>query len=150
MGGQCQVRERSQIRQLEHMMIDWHTTNVKQEAFRNFCLELDEFIQGRCPNLHVYGDNIISVYTRKATHAINGRLFKCLDVGTIVIDDAFRGEGLGIKVIDYMHSINPFQVTYVESLLNIGLYDRLKQERWNDVVGTVPLSVYKLRPGSLL
>jgi hypothetical protein len=116
------------------------------EAFVDFKRELDVFLAGRLPNGYVYGNDVISVYTRKGTHMINGALFKCLDVGTIVVAEQYRNRGVGMKVIDYMHKINPFRCTYVESIQNEQLYDRLKRYGWSDVDHSVPPCVFKLTP----
>lgn len=116
------------------------------QAFCSFKDELDQFLKGRYPNLYVYGDDIISVYTRKGFHAIQGAPIECLDVATIVIAEQYRNRGLGMKVIDYMHSINPFRCTYVESILNTQLYDRLKRYGWRDVEHSMPPSLFKMKP----
>jgi hypothetical protein len=86
------------------------------------------------------------VYTRKAHHAISGALIQSFDIGTITVSEQFRGRGLGMRVINHMHQINPFRCTYVESILNEGLYDRLIDEGWRDVPGSKPKSVFKMTP----
>lgn len=116
------------------------------DAFVEFVQELDQFIAGRLPNGYVYGNDVISVYTRKGTHFINGAMFKTLDIATIVIAEPYRNRGLGMRVINHMHKINPFRCTVVESIQNEHLYDRLKRYDWADVERSVPPSVFKLTP----
>jgi hypothetical protein len=116
------------------------------DAFAEFTQDLDEFIAGRLPNRYVYGGDVISLYTRKGKHMIQGVLFQCLDVGTIVIADPYQYRGLGMRVINHMHSINPFRCTYVESILNDPLYDRLKRYGWSDAGGGPDRNVFKLTP----
>lgn len=119
---------------------------VMREAFNAFVKELDEFLEGPFPNTYVYGEDIISVYVRKGTHCIGNTLFDCLDIATITVKEEFRGQGLGIRVIDHMHKINPYRITFVESLLNNGLKERLIKERWEEVPNAIPPCVYKFRP----
>lgn len=119
---------------------------VMHEAFKEFVTQLDEFIEGPLPNGYVYGEDIISVYTRKAVHVIGNVVYNCLDVSSITVAESYRGQGLGIRVIDHMHKINPFHVTFVESLLNDGLRERLLKERWDEVPNSIPPSVYKFKP----
>lgn len=126
-------------------MLDDYDLNEMDKAFADFRHDLDEFLAESLPNRYVYGNDIISVYVRKGHHYLDGALTKCLDIGTIVISDHYRGNGLGIRVIDYMHQINPFRATFVESLLNNRLHDRLLSEHWRSVPNANPPSVYKYK-----
>lgn len=116
------------------------------EAFDNFKQELDVFLAGRLPNGYVYGNDIISVYTRKGRHLISGAVIQCLDIGTIVISELYQNRGLGMRVINYMHKINPYRCTFVESILNQGLLERLTRYGWHDVPHSVPPSKFLMTP----
>lgn len=116
-------------------------------ALQEFKQQLDEFIAGPIPNQYVYGEDVISVYTRKGTHAIDGAIFDCLDIARITIAERFQCQGIGFKVIDHMHRINPFRVTYIESVLTDRFYDRLIAEHWTDLTrGIGDRNVYKFKP----
>lgn len=117
-----------------------------ESAFASFGCELDKFLVGRLPNGYVYGDDVISVYTRKATHYINGAPIKCLDIGSIVVGEEYRNRGVGMRVINHMHKVNPFRCTYVESILNTELYDRLERNGWRYVEGSTPPCLFKMTP----
>lgn len=125
--------------------LDQYDDRLMKSAFEDFKVGLHEFFKQPLPNLYVYGDDIITVYMRKGIHLIDKSLTNCLDIGTITIADRYRGQGLGMRVIDYMHSVNPYPATYVESLLNSGLHQRLLDERWLPVPRSTPPSVYKYK-----
>jgi len=127
-------------------MLDDYMTKAANAAFESFVQSFDDFLAGSFPNLWIYGDDIISVYVRKGKRFINGGWFTCFDIGTITINEQYQGNGIGIKVIDYLHSNHPYRATLVESILNQRLYDRLKREHWNDVQNSVPPSLFKLKP----
>lgn len=115
-------------------------------AFVEFVQDMDEFLAGRLPNRYVYGGDVISLYTRKGKHMIQGVLFQCLDVGTIVVAEQYQYRGVGMRVINHIHKINPFRCTYVESILNDPLYDRLKRYGWVDAGGGPDRNMFKLTP----
>lgn len=125
--------------------LDGYDDDLMMSAFDDFKNNLTTFLNQPLPNQYVYGDDIITVYTRKGVHLIDNALTSCLDIGTIVIADRYRGQGLGMRVIDHMHRINPFGATFVESLQNTGLYQRLLYEHWRDVPRSTPPSVYKYK-----
>lgn len=123
---------------------------IIDQAFETFKCELNAFLEGRLPNLYVYGEDVIAVYTRKGYHMIQETPFHCLDIASITISQKYQGHGLGMRVIDHMHQINPFRVTYVESLLNDRLHARLLKEHWIEVTrgefAINPPCVYKFKP----
>lgn len=117
---------------------------IIEDAFSSFKQELQDFFNGEQHNVYVYGGELISVYTRKGRHYINGTLEEnCLDIANISIAEEFQQRGLGLRVIDYMHRINPYEVTFIESILNEHLEYRLRRDGWQEVEHSVPLSVYK-------
>lgn len=116
------------------------------DAFVEFKQDLDQFLAGRLPNRYVYGGDVISLYTRKGKHLIQGAPIQCLDIGSIVVADLYQNRGVGTKVINYVHKINPFRCTYVESILNDALYDRLKRDGWRDTSTGPDRNVFKMTP----
>lgn len=130
----------------DELLFEADRSEVCNEAFASFVSELDTFMAGKYPNLWIFGDDIISVYTRKGHHAISGAIVECLDIATITIGEQFRNRGLGMRVINHMHKVNPYRFTYVESILNDNLYDRLIRNGWRDVPGSNPKSVFKTTP----
>lgn len=115
-------------------------------ALQEFRQGLDEFLAGRFPNQYVYGEDIISVYVRKGHHAISGVVLECLDIASITIADPFQCQGIGFKVIDHMHKVNPFRVTYIESILTDRFHERLLAENWIDQTSWCVRNVYKFKP----
>lgn len=126
-------------------MLDTYKQAEIDEAFDVFKIELQLFLDAPCRNMHVYGNNIISVYTRKGHHFVEGSIRECLDIASISIADEYQRLGLGMKVIDYMHNINPMSYTFIESLLNEQLHERLFRQHWLPVPNSTPPSVYKVK-----
>lgn len=117
------------------------------EAFEDFKQDLNDFLTSRVPNRYVYGNNVITVYVRKGHHLIGGVVIKCLDCAMLVIREPYRNRGLGMRVVNHIHSINPFCCTYVESIVNNQLYDRLKRNGWIDVSSaSSDRNVFKVTP----
>lgn len=85
------------------------------------------------------GDNI-QVYVRKAHHPIGDQMTNTLDIANINVEN--RGQGTGMEVINWLHEVNPFDATYVESLQNPRLYARLLKDGWIDVPNSIPPSVF--------
>lgn len=117
------------------------------DALVAFKQELTDFLDGRLPNLYVHGNDVVSVYTRKGVHCVNGELANCLDIASISVSENMRNRGVGTSVINHMHRVNPYPITFVESLLNAELYARLLADGWKDVEGSNPPSVYKAKHG---
>lgn len=110
----------------------------------NFAVDLTRFLTEGVRNRYVADEfEVCSVYTRKARHNINGRMAFTLDIANISVDGGLRGNGIGMDVINKIHVMNPYQVTYIESLLNEGLHQRLLNEGWLPVEGTYPPCLYK-------
>lgn len=119
---------------------------IVKRAFDDFKTNIVAFLEGQLRNSYVYGDDIITVYTRKGVHNINGALLQCFDIGTITIASDYRSQGLGMRVINHMHAINPYRCTFVESLINDQLHQRLVRLGWKSVKDSVPPSVFKMTP----
>lgn len=125
---------------------DQDIVRAMNDAFGYFTDEFDQFLLDRLPNRYLYGDDIITVYARKATHLILGVPIKTFDIGTITIADRYQNRGLGMRVINHIHKHNPFRSTYIESILNDALYDRLKGHGWKDAGVGVDRNVFKMTP----
>ena len=105
---------------------------------------LHEFLDSDFRNKYVYDSNyIVELYVRKGHHVINNKLENTLDIASLVVDEDHRGAGIGSMLISEIHRINPFEYTYVESLLNTSLYCHLIDHGWIDVPRSTPPCVYK-------
>jgi len=103
----------------------------------------EAFLKGKAKNQWLYGGNDIQVYVRKGYHAVGDKMFTTLDIANISIEE--KGKGTGMQLIWWLHQQNPFQVTFIESLLNRRLYERLKKDGWLDVPNSYPPSVYLIK-----
>ena len=90
-------------------------------------------------------DNIIRVYMRKGKHLINGCYRDCLDIANISVDEDYRSQGIGAQIIQYLHQHNPFEYTYVESVLNDRLYQHLITQQWVLIEKSEPPCFYKMK-----
>jgi len=120
--------------------------------FEDIKSELDEFISGfddflssKQRNAWIYGGHVISVYVRKGYHYINGSLINTLDIGTIDVDEEYQNRGIGTYVINYLHKQNPFPCTFIESILNTQLHERLLRQGWQEVPNAIPPCVFKFK-----
>ena len=111
----------------------------------NFSTDLTKFLTEGVRNRYLSGEfGVCNVYSRRTRHLINGKVMFTLDVANISIDGGLRGNGIGMGIINKMHEMNPYQATYIESLLNEGLHQRLLNEGWIPVKDTYPPCVYKI------
>lgn len=110
----------------------------------SFFRELKEFLSRTSRNAWLHSENdIIQVYVRKAFHRVGDDMPKTLDIANIKVDELTQGKGIGTAVVDGIHAINPFPVTFIESILNTSFYDHLKKQGWLDVPNSNPPCVYK-------
>lgn len=110
----------------------------------NFSTDLTRFLTEGIRNRYVMDEfGVCSVYARKARRMINGKMTSTLDIANISVDGGLRGNGIGIAVIEKMHELNPYQATYVESLLNENLHQRLLRDGWETVTDAYPPCVFK-------
>lgn len=114
---------------------------TQMKVLKKFREEFLKFLQGPYRNIYVTSGRSISVYTRKGVHRISGETRKTLDIANITV--ARPGKGLGMATIALMHKINPFEVTYIESILNEGFAKRLLRDGWLPVPEANPISVYR-------
>lgn len=106
--------------------------------------ELCVFLNSSKRNSWLYCD-LVEIYVRKGAHNINKRLINTLDIASITIQPEQCGNGLGMSIINDFHDKNPFEVTYIESILNKRFYKHLKKCGWIDVEFSNPPCVYKTR-----
>lgn len=118
-------------------------TPIQIKALDKFKANLLEFLNGPSRNLYVTSGRSISVYTRKGVHLVNNKKTMTLDIGSICIGRGRKGQGLGMATVNLMHEMNPFEATYIESILNNRFKDRLIKEGWLIVPDSCPTSVYK-------
>lgn len=84
--------------------------------------QLDEFIEDS--SRMKYGrnlwleDSIMKVYVRKSTRFIDDEKLIALDIATVEVDQKYQGKGIFSKFLDYVQNSNPWDVVYVESVLN--------------------------------
>lgn len=83
----------------------------------------------------------VSIYVRKGHHLIDGEIRDTFDIGNINIEP--MGTGIGTVVIDMIHDLNPYSITFIENILNPRFYEHLKHAGWLDVKGSSPPSLYK-------
>lgn len=103
--------------------------------------KITEFLQGRERNTYLYIDGIASVYVRKGHHLIEKNMLSTFDIGSINVYEP--GQGTGTIIIELIHEMNPYDVTFIESLLNTRLHSRLLLSGWKNVAGSNPPCVYK-------
>lgn len=114
------------------------------DTITNIMVDVDRFLTEPVRNRYVSDDlGVCMVYARKGIHCINGHMTRTLDVANISVEGGMRGNGIGMSVINSMHAANPYQATYVESLLNEGLHQRLLDDGWLPVAESHPPSVFK-------
>jgi len=93
------------------------------------CIEqLKEFLAGPLHNVWL-GDSHLQVYVRKGRRYLEGdKLIHMLDIANISATEP--GKGIGTAFIREAHVINPFSITYIESILNDQFLDHLLREGW--------------------
>lgn len=87
---------------------------------------LDEFLSGRVRSTWVQ-EGYASVYLRKSQRYVEGRVVTALDIANIVVDPICWRMGVCTETFRVLHSNNPYQITYVENVLNNYLFDHLKK-----------------------
>lgn len=114
------------------------------DPITNIMVDVTRFLTEPVRNRYVSDElGVCMVYARKGIHYINGHMTRTLDVANISVEGGMRGNGIGMSVINSMHAANPYQATYVESLLNEGLHQRLLDDGWLPVAESYPPSVFK-------
>jgi hypothetical protein len=112
---------------------------MKEKSCR---VQLYTFLKQAYKNKWIYDDKM-KVYIRKGYHCINNNLFKTLDIASIEV--FITGNGIGTSFIDIAHAINPFEATYIESVLNERFLKHLLKDNWILQENSIPPSVYKLK-----
>lgn len=111
----------------------------------NIVADIARFLTEGVRNRYVSDEyGMCQVYARKARRNVNGKMAFTLDIANISVDGGLRGNGIGMRVINKMHEMNPYQITFIESLLNEQLHQRLINDGWLPVDGAYPPCVYKV------
>ena len=109
--------------------------------------QLTDFIQKankrRFGNNEWLEDHTMHVYVRKSPRIIKEQMLQALDIANIEVVN--KGQGTGGKFFEQAHAINPWQVTYFESVLNPGLGQHLLKAGYVQDAGKVPPCYYKLK-----
>lgn len=116
--------------------------NVDRDV-EEFKTNFHEFMSSTARNQWIAGGSTLSAYVRKGVHMIGDTRQFTLDIANIEVTEEARGRGIGGNIINWMHDQNPFNTSYVESILNLELYRHLLQNGWSHVPRSAPPSVYK-------
>lgn len=106
------------------------------------CIEqLKEFLAGPMHNIWL-GDADLQVYVRKGRRYLGGdKLVHVRDIANISATEP--GKGIGTSFIREAHALNPFPITYIESILNESFLNHLLRDGWLLVKRHEPPCVYK-------
>ena len=72
-------------------------------------------------------DGVI-LYLRKSKRLLIGQLVDALDIASIEVLEP--GKGQGSRLIEWIHSHNPYQLTLIESILTDRFYQSLQGRGW--------------------
>lgn len=75
-------------------------------------------------------DELMNVYVRKGVHLISGAVSCTLDIASVEVREENQQQGLWTKFIKAAHQVNPWEATYVESVLNPFLKRSLIKHGW--------------------
>lgn len=108
--------------------------------------QLAEFIKDskiKLMNNQWLQDDVMKVYVRKGRHMVYpGKLSVTLDIASVEVDEDKQGQGYWTEFLDKAHEMNPWEVTYVENILNPILSTSLIRHGWMIVPGTTPESFF--------
>lgn len=111
-------------------------------------MNLNEFLSTKNLNNSWIRENHIDVYVRRSNRLIGSETFPMLDIGSVQVDENFRGLGIFTDFLErYEKEAKKLnRGVYVESILNPRLTKRLLTYGYFLVPGTHPLSpsMYKL------
>lgn len=117
-----------------------------ETSIESFFANFEKFLASKVRNQYIGSDDeVISVYARKGHHYVGDSVQLTLDIARIEIDPKSQGKGIGTAIVNGVHGLNPFPVTFIESILNTQFYNRLKKQDWLDVENSNPPSVYKVK-----
>ena len=108
--------------------------------------QLAEFIK-ECEDKHTYNkwlaDDIMNVYVRMGRHMVYpGKLSTTLDIASVSVDEDKQGQGAWTDFLDKAHAMNPWEATYIESVLNPVLAASLIRHGWMPVPNSYPESFF--------
>lgn len=102
---------------------------------------LNEFINGESRNQWLNSKRL-NVYVRKALRYINKieirgtTPIKTLDIANISVNEGYVGKGLGMQFLKEAHEANPFNVTFIENVLNPSFEEKLRKDGWIEIEDT--------------
>jgi|694.fasta_scaffold12015_38 hypothetical protein len=91
--------------------------------------QLKLFLDSKHRNLWIQ-DDYMSVYVRKAKRFLDKSFLTTLDIASVEVEESKRNCGLWSNFLRQSHEINPYQATYVESVLNPILFESLSKHGW--------------------
>jgi len=87
-------------------------------------------------------DKKMAVYVRKSKRYLDNVLMNCVDIGSVNIEEKYRGKGTFSSFLKKIEKINPYKVIYIENILNDNLAKHFKKIKWIEIKGIVS-SFYK-------
>lgn len=89
---------------------------------------LDVFLANRKVRNQWLEDRWLKAYVRKANRFVDGRLQTSLDIATMSCERP--GMGRGSRFIELSHAKNPFEITFLENVINPKLVEHLISYGW--------------------
>jgi hypothetical protein len=110
-----QITDKSKIRLQKFLDLSVH-----EKFYKNQWVEVCE------------GQEYIKFYLRASTRRLEKDhiAIKVLDIATIELSKGLQNKGIGMQLINFLHSSNPYQGTYIENVLNSYLENKLIRDGW--------------------
>jgi len=91
----------------------------------------------------------LTVYVRKGRHCLTpGRLYLCLDIASVAVHKAQRGQGVFTRWLngaaDIVSGQTKIEALFVENVMSDKFLSFFKKNGWKDAVNA-PRSVYKIQ-----
>src|SRR3989344_4673878 len=80
----------------------------------------------------------MQLYIRKSKRVINSQIVTTLDIANITV--YHKGQGIFKKFIKEFHEINPYQASYIESILEPRLVSWCQRNGWTQLLNVQPPS----------
>lgn len=109
----------------------------EDEVLTELSKQFGSFLESSVRNIRLYVGPL-TAYVRKSVRWLSlegketSKRWHCLDIASIEVDPVHCGRGLGTTAIALLHDMNPSPLTYVENVLNRGLYAHLCKKGWRD------------------
>lgn len=92
--------------------------------------QIRKWIKFPFPTNQWFSDEKCKIYLRKARRIVEGKRVDALDVGTVEVFPEYRRKGVFSQLLDSLHRMNPWDVTFVENVLNKDLEQYLTRTGW--------------------